>query len=108
MQSDAIDRQLDREGCWMRSLLLATLDRFIRNEPGVAAAPAVAATRVSPARNVGFVGVRHTEREPIERRLSFEREMKNVFVAVVQVARGIDRLEMSARCFFAVVIWKRD
>ena len=34
--------------------------------------------------------------------------MKNVFLAIVQETGGIDRLEMSARHFSAVLVRKRD
>jgi len=81
----------------MRSLLGATLDCFVGNEPGVAAAAAVAPARVRPARDVTFVLVRNAEREPVDVDLAVDGEMKNVFVAVVQKSLGTDRLKMSER-----------
>ena len=92
----------------MRPLFRAALDRLVRNEPGVAATTPVAPARVAPARNVRFVGVGNAEREAIERRFSFGREMENIFVAVVQKAGRTDRLEMSARNFFAGIVRDRD
>src|SRR5438477_13191392 len=81
----------------MRSLLGATLDCFVGNEPGVAAAAAVAPARVRPARDVTFVLVRNAEREPVDVDLAVDGEMKNVFVAVVQKSFRTDRLKMSER-----------
>ena len=95
VEPNAIRRQLDRKCRGMRSLLRATLDCFVRNEPGVAAATPVTAARVAPARDVRLVGVGNAEREAVERRLAFWREMENIFVAIVQKARRTDRLEMA-------------
>ena len=81
----------------MRPLLRPALDRFVRNEPGVAAAAPIFSLRVAPPRNVAFVGIWHAERQPIDRRPAFRREMENVFMTIVQVSRRADRFEVSAR-----------
>ena len=71
----------------MRSFLRATLDCFIRDEPGVAAAAPILSLGVSPARDVALVGIRDTKSEPIDRRPAFGREMKDVFMAIVEITR---------------------
>jgi hypothetical protein len=50
-----------------------------------------------PSRDVALVLIRHTKREPIKSDVARSRKMKNVFVAIVQKALGIDRLEMTKR-----------
>ena len=84
------------------------LDRLIRNEPGVAAATLVAPAGVTPARDIALVLIRNAEREPIDRCLPFRREMKNVFVTIIQKTRRTDRLEVSARNRFAALVLDRD
>src|SRR5205085_12514399 len=79
----------------MRPFLGATLDCFVRDEPGVAAAAAVAASCVRPAGNVALVLVRNAERDPVDVGLALDCEMKNVFVAVVQKSFRTDRFKMS-------------
>jgi len=81
----------------MRPLLYATLNRFIWDEPSVATAARVAAACVRPARDIAFVLVRHTKREPVDVDLAIDCEVKNVFVAVVQKSFRADRLKMSKR-----------
>ena len=53
----------------MRPLFFPALNRFVGNEPGVAATAPIAAAGVRPARDVALVLIRDAEREPIERRL---------------------------------------
>ena len=83
MELDAILRERDRKRGRMRTLFFPALNRFVRNEPGVAAAAEVASTRMTPARDVALIGVRHAERETINVDLAGEREVKNVFVAII-------------------------
>src|SRR5438270_13940685 len=97
MQLDAPLCQLHRECCRMGALLRAPLNCLIRNEPRIPPAAPVLSASVIPARDVALVRVRNAEREPIDRRPAFRREMKNVFVAIVQITRRADRLEMAAR-----------
>ncbi len=68
----------------MRAIFLTTQNCFVRNEPRVAATAAIAATRVTPARDVALIGVGNAECETIDDRVAGRREMKNVFVAIVQ------------------------
>src|SRR5678816_4485274 len=97
MKPDAIHCQLHREGGRMRPLLRPPLDGFVGHKPGVAATTPVAPAGMTPTRDVGFVRIRHAERESVERRLPLRREMKDVFVTIVEEARRADRLEMAAR-----------
>ena len=83
MQLDAPFCQLDRKRRGMGSLSLAVLNRFVGNEPGVAAATFVAAAGVCPAGDVAFVLIRNAEGQPINFDATRLREMKNVFVAIV-------------------------
>ena len=50
-----------------------------------------------PARDVALVLIRHAKRQPIQFDATGLREMKNVFVAIVEKSRRIDRLEMAER-----------
>src|SRR5436305_1629437 len=79
----------------MRAFLFATLNRLVGNEPSVTATTRVASARMRPARNVALVLIRNTESEAVDVDLAVEREMKNVFVAVVQKSFRADRLEVS-------------
>ena len=108
MQPDAIRRQLRPETSPDAVALSRDADRLVGNEPGIAAAAPIASARVAPARDVALVRVRNAEREPIDRRATFGREMKNVFVAIIQKTRRTDRLEMSARNQFALLVFDRD
>src|SRR5205807_5970185 len=91
VQPNAVFRQRDWKRCRMRPFLGAALDRFVRNEPGIAAATSIPSVRVTPSRNVTLVGVWHAERETIDWSFPFGREMENVFLAIVEIARRTDR-----------------
>src|ERR1700736_244902 len=97
MQFDAPFGQLHGEGRRVRPLLRATLNRLVGNEPRVPAAASILSLGVAPARNIALVRIRYPEGEPVDRRVAFRREMKNVFVTIVEVARGTDRLEVPTR-----------
>lgn len=84
----------------MWAFLLAVLDRFIRNEPGVPAAAFVSPARVRPPSNVALVLIGNTEREAIDIDLSIARKMENVFVAVIEESFRADWLEMAERPVF--------
>src|SRR5437763_1469231 len=92
----------------MRPFPGAALDCFVGNEPSIAAATSIPSVRMTPSRDVTLVGVRHTERETIDRSFSLERQMENVFVAIVEIARRTDRLEMPARNQLARFVLDRD
>src|SRR5579863_2243060 len=77
----------------MRPVRVATLDRFVRDEPRVAAA-AYAGRTGPPASRVRLILIRHAERKPLERRRSLRREVKNELVAVVDEPIAVDRLVM--------------
>ena len=79
----------------MRPFFLTALNCFVGDEPRVPAATQIFSPSMRPARDVALVLIRHTEGEPIEFDAARGRKMKNVFVAIVQKALGIDRLEMT-------------
>ena len=95
MQFNAPFGELSWKRRRMRPLFLAALNCLIRNEPGIAAAALVASAGVRPASDVALVLIRHAEREPIDVDLSVSREMKNVFVAIVEESFRADRFEMA-------------
>ena len=50
-----------------------------------------------PARDVALVLIRNAKRQPVQFDATGLREMKNIFVAIVEKSRRIDRLEMAKR-----------
>ncbi|MEI9893330.1 MAG: hypothetical protein WDN28_05370 [Chthoniobacter sp.] len=73
------------------------LDRLVGDEPVVPPAAPVPlhAARVRPAGDVAFVRVGDADGKAIDRHVAGAREMKDVFVAIGEVALGVDRLEMA-------------
>jgi len=108
MKLDAPLCQLDWKGRRMRSLLFAPLNCFVGNEPGISAATSVAPSRVRPSRDVCFVPIRNAKGEPVEWCFSLGREMKQIFVAIIQETARIDGFEMSARSDFATFPFEAD
>src|SRR3954462_10884034 len=92
----------------MRSLFRASLNGFVGNKPNISAAPAVLSFGVAPSCDVALVRIRNSEGQPIDRRPTFGREMENIFMAIVQVARRADRFEVTARSRQAVIVLDRD
>jgi hypothetical protein len=80
----------------MRPVLLAALDRFVGNEPGVAAAPDARGSR-SPASDVGLILIADADRLAIDGRLSGRREVEHELVAIVNEATAVDRFVMTDR-----------
>ena len=108
VQLDAIFSERDRERGRMRALFCPALDRFVRNKPCVSAAAQIAPARMRPAGDVAFILIRNAEREPVDVDLAVDREMENVFVAIIQKSLRADRFEMSIRLNVVVFIFKRD
>src|SRR5437660_11978947 len=92
----------------MWALLLAALNRFIRNEPCVAATTQIAASRMCPARDIALVLVWNAECQSIDLNMAGDREMKDVLVTIVQKPLRVDRFEMSARYGRAVFVLNGD
>ena len=92
----------------MRSFLCAAQDRFVRNEPRVATTTEIASSRMCPARDVGFVLIRNPESKPFNFNSPRFREVKDIFVAIVQKPLRIDWLEMTMRLKTAFSISNRD
>src|SRR6267143_4685511 len=92
----------------MRSLLLAALNCLIGNKPRAATTTKIASACVRPARDVAFVLIRDPKRKPINFDTARFREVKNVFVAIVQETPGADGLEMSIRSNITISIFDAD
>ena len=84
----------------MRPLFLAALNCFIGNEPSVPATPQIIPASMRPPRDIALVLIWHTQGQPIQFDGTRIREMKNIFVAVIEKPRRIDRFEMP-ECFEA-------
>src|SRR5438105_13502100 len=92
----------------MRSLLLAALNCFVRNEPSIATAAQIASARVPPARDVALVLIRDAERKPVNFHPARFREVKDIFVAGVEKSLRVDWFEMSIRANVPTKIFDRD
>src|ERR1041384_219838 len=108
MQFDAPFGQLDWERCGVRSFFFPALNCFVRNEPRVATATEIAPARVGPAGDVAFVLIWNSYGKPIEFDTTGLREVKNIFVAIIQESFGADRLEMPIRANLSVRIFDGD
>lgn len=95
MNSDAVYRELSGKRCGMRPLHSAAADGLVRDEPDVSPAPPILSACVRPSRNVGFVGIRNAQAQPVKRSRSILREMEHEFVSIGNKTTGIDRLEMA-------------
>jgi len=74
------------KGCGVGTLVGAIVNRFIGDEPGVAAAAEVMAIRVSPAGDIALVRVGHADGQPTEAGVSRFGEVEHELVAIVDVA----------------------
>src|SRR5688572_22031533 len=108
VELDAPLRQFHWKRSGMRAFLAAALDRLIGDEPRIPAATPVPSAGVSPSSDVALVGIRDAQSQTIDRRPAFPGEMKNVFVAIVEIPRRADRLEMATRSRAAGGIIDRD
>src|SRR6476469_1360847 len=81
----------------MRPFFLAALNCFVGDEPRVPAATQIFSPSMRPTRDVALILIRHAKRQPIQFDATGLREMKNVFMAIVEKSRRIDRLEMAER-----------
>src|SRR4029077_3473101 len=97
VQSDAPFGELNRKCRRMRPFFLAALNCFVRDEPRVPATTQIFSPSMRPTRDVALVLIRNAKREPIQFDATGLREMKNIFVAIVEKSRRIDRLEMTER-----------
>src|SRR5438477_630366 len=84
VEFDAPFSELHWERGRMRTFLRAILNSFVGDEPGVSATTQIAAARMRPACDIGFVLIGNAEREPFDRRLALSRKVKNIFVAIVE------------------------
>lgn len=101
MDFDALLDQGDGKSGGMGSLAFAGLDGFVGDKPGVSPTTEILTFCVAPAGDVGFINVRHASRTAVELDVAGFGKVEHVFVAVVDVALGIDRLEMSGGNGFA-------
>src|SRR4030095_5247591 len=70
---------------------------FIGHEPRVPAATQIFSPSMRPAPDVALILVRHAKCQSIQFDATGLREVENVFVAIIQKPRRIDRLEMTER-----------
>ena len=91
VQPDAVLGHARREGRRVRAVLVAVLDRFVGDEPGVAAA-AAGVGAAGPARHVRRVLVLDADRAAVERRAPARREVEDELLAVVDEPLAVDRL----------------
>src|SRR5215204_3719177 len=94
VQPNAPLRKLRRECRRVWAFCVSALDRFVGNKPVVSAAALVFSSRVSPTRDVAFIGIFDADSGPIERDggAGFG-EVKEVFVAVIHESFAGKRLE---------------
>ena len=87
----------------------ATLNRFVRNKPRVAATAEIASRVCATSARCCFVLIWNAKAR-VDRCSTPPdfREMKNVFVAVVQKTFRVDRFEMAVRANIAIAIFNRD
>ena len=97
MQFDAPFGELNRECRRMRPFFLAALNCFGRNEPRVPAATQIFSPSMRPSGDIALVLIRNAKCQPIQFDAAGLREVENVFVAIVEKSRRIDRLEMTER-----------
>ena len=96
VQPEAHLRKPRRKGGGMRSILLSVLDRLVRDEPGIPAAPKPRG-RAPPASDVRRILIAHAHGPAIDRGLASRREVEDELVAVVQKARAVDRFVVADR-----------
>ena len=95
MQFDAPFGELNRKRRRVRPFFLAALNCFVGNEPRVPAATQIFSPSMRPTRDVALILIRNAKRQPVQFDATGLREMKNIFVAIVEKSRRIDRLEMA-------------
>ena len=95
MKTDAFRGEFGRECGGMWALLGSLVNRFIWYEPCVSSTALVFAIGVRPSLNIALVRIRNTDGKPIQPGLALWREVKHIFVTVVQITPGIDRLEVA-------------
>src|SRR5207247_6325866 len=91
VQPQALLGELRRERGRVWTVPIASLNRRVRDEPGVPAAPDTAGGCAPPA-DVRGVLIGDAESEPIEPRVSVWCEMEHELVTVVQESITVDRL----------------
>ena len=95
VQFDAPFGELNRKCRRMRPFFLAALNCFVGDEPRVPAATQIFSPSMRPTRDVALILIRNAKRQPVQFDATGLREMKNIFVAIVEKSRRIDRLEMA-------------
>ena len=95
VQLDAPFRELNRKRRRVRAFLFAALDCLVGNKPSVAATSQIASAGMRPARNIALVLIRDADCQSIDFDAANSREMKNVFVAIVQKSLRADGFEVA-------------
>jgi len=108
VDADALFGEGDREGGGVGAFFVAGLDGVVGNKPVVAAAALVFAPAVTPAGDVGFIGIFDTSGTAFERDLAGFGEVEKIFVAVVNETFGIDGLKVTGGDRFSPAGFNRD
>src|SRR5262249_60853752 len=95
VQLDAPFGELNRKCRRMRPFFLAALNGFVGNEPCVPAATQIFSASMRPTRDVALILIRHAKGQPVQFDAAGLRKMKNVFMAIIEKSRRIDRLKMA-------------
>ena len=95
VQFDAPFGELNRKCRRMRPFFLAALNCFVGNEPRIPATAQIFSPGMRPTRDVALMLIRNAKRQPVHFDATGLREMKNIFVAIVEKSRRIDRFEMT-------------
>src|SRR5262249_52459269 len=84
MQFDAPLSELDRKRRRVRAFFLTALNCFVGNEPRVPATTQIVPASMRPSRDIALVLIRNAKGQPVQFHTTGLREMKNVFVAIVE------------------------
>src|SRR6266404_2937713 len=92
----------------MRPFFGAAQNCFVGNKPVIAPAAEILSLSMPPTSDVGLIRVRHSNGAPIQGRAPGLGPVENVFMAIIDVALGVNRFEMSRRYLLARSGLNRD
>lgn len=95
MKPDALFDECDGKSRRMRTFLVPGADGFVGNEPVVTPATEIRSAGVAPAGDVGFVLIGNACGPAVELGTAGFCQVKDVFVAVVDEALGVDGFEVA-------------
>lgn len=103
MEQNAPLWKLNRERSWVVAVPFAASDGLVGDEPSVSTAAPIPALGVPPSCDVALVLIFDPHSEPVEFGSTCFGEVKNIFVAVCDVALAIDWFEVTFRNTLPVV-----